>query len=90
MFTIMHQSGLYFHNKGRIILFESQEEVNNFMNMFIQYSINRLMQEGRIHEIIQAQMIPNQCKISSVDFDIEKVKCGTVLARELFENMENR
>lgn len=88
MLTIMHQSGLYFHNKGRIILFESQEEAQNFMNMFIQYSINMLMQEGRIQEIIRAQIIPNECKIASVDFNMDKITCGTVLARELFENME--
>lgn len=90
MFIIIHQSGLYFHNKGRIILFEYQEEAQNFMNMFVQYSIGQLMQDGRIHEVMQAQIIPTQCKISPVDFDMDKIECGTVLARELFENMENR
>lgn len=90
MFTIIHQSGLYFHNKGRIILFESQDEAQNFMSMFVQYSIGQLMQDGRIHEIMQAQVIPTQCKISKVDFDVEKVKCGTVLARELFEEIERK
>lgn len=87
MFTIMYQNKLYFHNKGRIILFESQEEARNFMNMFIQYSMDMLAQNGDIHAIMEAQMLPAQCQITSVDFDIDTVECGTVWARELFENI---
>lgn len=90
MLTIIHQSGLYFHDKGRIILFESQEEAQNFISIFVQYSIGQLMKDGRIHEVMEAQIIPTQCKISKVDFDINKVQCGTVLARELFEEMERK
>lgn len=87
MFTIMYQDRLYFHNKGRIILFESQEEAQNFMNMFIQYSMGMLAQNGDIHAVIEVQMLPTQCKIVAVDFDIDKIECGTILARELFENI---
>lgn len=89
MFVIMHQSGLYFHNKGRIILFESQQEANNFMQMFMNYSMNRLGQEGRVEETMRVPIVVmHECKILPVDFDIDKVECGTVLARELFENKE--
>lgn len=89
MFVIIHQSGLYFHNKGRIILFESQQEASNFMNMFIQYSTNRLAQEGDLGEAMHVPIVVmHECKITPVDFDINTVECGTVLARELFENKE--
>lgn len=86
MFVIQHASRLYFHNKGRIILFESEEEANNFMNMFIQYSTDRFLQEGCIGEAMQVPIIAMQeCQIVYVDSDIYNVECGTVFARELFE-----
>lgn len=91
MFIIMHQSGLYFHNKGRIILFESQQEAQNFMNEFIKYSMSRLMQEGRVSEVMQVPiLVSSECRISPVDFDIDKIKCGTVFARELFEEARSK
>ena len=90
MFVIMHKSGLYFHNKGRIILFESQQEAKNFMEMFINYSMDRLGQEGRLDMTIQVPIIAmHECKIIPVDFDINNVECGTVFAAELFENKEH-
>lgn len=91
MLVIRHRSGAYFHNKGRIILFESEQEASNFMNMFIQYSTNRLAQERRVEEVMKVPIfVMSECEIIPVDFDIKKVECGTVTARELFENMEYR
>ena len=88
MFTIIHSSGLYFHNKGRIILFESEQEAQNFINMFIQYSMNQMNQEGRIDEIMRVPIVAmHECQIIPVNFNIEEVKCGIVLAKELFENV---
>lgn len=89
MFVIMHQSGLYYHNKGRIILFESQQEAQRFMEMFVNYSMSELGKEGRMAETMQVPIVVmHECRILPVDFDIHTVKCGTVFARELFENKE--
>ena len=88
MFVIIHSSGLYFHNKNRIILFESEQEAQNFINMFVQYSMNQMNQEGRIDEIMRVPIVVmHECQIIPVNFNIEEVKCGTVLAKELFENV---
>lgn len=88
MFVTTHQSGLYFHNKGRIILFESQQEAQYFLELFSQYSMQRLAQDGNPMKIMQVPIIlQNECRIIPVDFDIEKVKCGTVLASELLEKV---
>jgi len=89
MFIIMHKSGLYFHNKGRIILFESQQEAQNFMEMFINYSMSELGKEGRVAETMKVPIVVmHECAIMPVDFDIETIECGTVLARELFKGKE--
>ena len=86
MLVIQHSSGLYFHNKGRIILFESQQEAQYFLELFSQYSMQRLAQGGQPMAVIQIPMVlQNECKIVPVNFDIDKVKCGTVLASELLE-----
>ena len=66
-------------------MFESQQEASNFINMFIQYSMSRLSQEGRVEDVMSVPMVINKCKIISVDFDINNVKCGTIFARDLFE-----
>ena len=87
MFTIIHKSGLYFHNKGRIILFESQQEAQSFMEMFISYSTNRFAENGDIGSVMQVPIVVmHECNIIPVDFNIDNVECGTVFARELFEN----
>ena len=89
MFTIMHRSGLYFHNKGRIILYESQQEAQKFMEMFTNYSMSELGRQGRMTEIMQVPIVVmRECEIVPVDFDIDTIECGTVLCRELFENKE--
>lgn len=88
MLVIIHQSGLYFHNKGRIILFESQQEAQYFLELFSQYSMQMLAQEGNPIKIMQVPIVlQNECRIIPVDFDIEKVECGTVLASELLEKV---
>lgn len=88
MLVIIHQSGLYFHNKGRIILFESQQEAQYFLELFSQYSMQMLAQEGNPMKIMRVPIIlQNECRIIPVDFDIEKVECGTVLASELLEKV---
>jgi hypothetical protein len=87
MFIIKHRSGTYFYNKGRIILFESEQEASNFMNIFIQYSTNRLARERRVEEAMQVPIFAmSECAIAPVDFNIKEVECGVVFCRELFEN----
>ena len=88
MFVIMHNNGLYFHNKGRIILFETQDEAQYFLELFSQYSMQRLAKEGNPMAIMQVHMVlQSECKVMQPNFDINKVKCGTVLMKELFEKM---
>lgn len=88
MFVIIHKSCLYFHNKGRIILFESQQEAQYFLELFSQYSMQRLAQDGQVMSVMQVPIIlQNECVITPVNFNIEKVECGTVLSSELFEKV---
>lgn len=88
MFVIIHKSGLYFHNKGRIILFESQQEAQYFLELFSQYSMQRLAQDGQVMAVMQVPIIlQNECVITPVNFSIEKVECGTVLSSELLEKV---
>lgn len=84
----MHQSNLYFHNKGRIILFESQEEAQYFLELFSQYSMQMLAQDGQIMAAMQVPMVlQSECSVMPVNFDIENVECGTVFASELLERV---
>lgn len=86
MYTIMYNGNSYFHDDGKIILFESQREANNFINIFTQYSVNKFAQEGMQAEIMMAPMqIMSGCRIVPVDFDIEEVECGTISAKEFLE-----
>lgn len=88
MFVIKYSNRAYFHNKGRIILYESQQEAKDFLNMFIQYSINRLMNENRIDEAVQAPIIiASNCQIAFVDFNINNVECGVVYSRDLLKEV---
>lgn len=89
MLVIQHSSGLYFHNKGRIILFESQQEAQYFLELFSQYSMQRIAQEQQDPmAVMQVPMVlQGECKIMPVNFDIEKIECGTVMASELLEKV---
>ena len=84
----MHRSGLYFHNKGRIILFESQEEAQYFMELFEQFSMYQISQNGDPMAIMQVPMIlRSECMIKPLDFDLNEIECGTVMASELLEKV---
>ena len=85
MFTIM-RGREYFHKNGKIILFETSEEANEFLNYFIRYSIQRLHNEGRVAEAMSASMIiTQQSRLTPVDFDINTVDCGVVYCKDLRE-----
>jgi hypothetical protein len=85
LFVIKHSNGTYFHNKGRIILYESPEQATRFLKEFIEYAMNRLVQEGADHmEIMTVPMtVQMNSQIMNVDFDIDEVECGTVYATDL-------
>ena len=85
MFVIMHSNNLYFHNKGRIILFETQDEIQYFLELFSRYSTQRLMQEGDPIGAMEASMtIQSRCNVIP-NFDITKITCDTITMRELFD-----
>lgn len=85
LFVIKHSNGTYFHNKGRIILYESPEQATRFLKEFIEYAMNKLVQEGADHmEIMTVPMtVQMNSQIMNVDFDIDEVECGTVYAIDL-------
>lgn len=84
MFTIMRLNREYFHSQGKIIIFETPEEANAFINAFVHYSVQRLQAEGRAAEAMTAPMIIMQeSNLVPVDFDIDTVECGVVFCRDL-------
>lgn len=84
MYVIKQQDGTYFHTGGKIILFETEREINEFLNYFIQYSVNRLSREGRKGDAMLAPMrIRTESVAMPVDFDINTVECGVVYARDM-------
>lgn len=84
-YIIKHRNGTYFHNKGRIILYETPDQATRFIEAFIHYTMNRLAQEGANQiEIMTAPMtIQSQSQIMEVDFDIDNVECGTVYVTDI-------
>ena len=89
MYVIMHSNNCYVHNKGRIILFESQDEIQYFLELFSQYATQRLMQEGNPIAAMQASMtIQSRCNVVP-NFDRE-VTCGTITMKELFDEARRR
>ena len=79
MYVIKQKDGTYFHKDGKIILFENQNQINEFLNYFIQYSVNRLVREGRQNEAMTAPMkIMSGSIVMPVDFDINTVECGVI------------
>lgn len=87
MYVIKQRDGTYFHKDDKIILFESQNEINAFLNYFIQYSVDRLSREGRAHEAMSAPMrIMSESIAMPVDFNIDIVPCGVIWARDMRRN----
>ena len=86
LYVIKHSSGTYFHNKGKIILYESPDQAMRFIQEFINYAMNRLAQDENVNrmELLTVPItIQNNSYIMEVDFDIDKVECGTVYATDL-------
>ena len=83
MFFIFYEPLLYyFHQKGKIILFDNPQEAMDFAQRFIKYSIMRASKEGiNPLEVMQAQ---NGIKILSTnDFLFKGITCGTINFRDI-------
>ena len=85
VYVIKHRDGVYFHNKGRILLYETPEQAMRYIEGFINYTMNRLAQEGANQiEIMTAPMtIQSNSVIMEADFDIDNVECGTIYATDV-------
>ena len=84
MFAILRPNREYLHRDGKIILFESPEEANEFINALIQYSIQRFQSEGRMMEAMSASMvIMREMNLVPVDFDVETVECGVIYCKDM-------
>lgn len=84
LYVIKDSEGYYFHNKGRIILYESPEQANRFLEAFIQYAVQRVAQEQGGHAAMTVPItIMSNSRLMPVDFDINNVECGTVYATDL-------
>ena len=84
MFAILRPNREYLHRDGKIILFESPEEANEFINALIQYSVQRFQSEGRMMEAMSASMvIMREMNLVPVDFDIETVECGVIYCKDM-------
>lgn len=84
LYVIKTNDGAYFHNKGKIILFESKNQATSYLKEFINYAVNRLVQEGNQRGAMTSPMIIlNNSNIMPIDFDINEVECGTVYATDL-------
>lgn len=85
LYVIKHTDGTYFHNKGKIILYETPEQATRFLQEFIQYAISRLIQEGTnpMQAMSSSMIIQSHSRIMEIDFDMNTVECGTVYATDL-------
>lgn len=83
MFVIMKvDDGYYFHNKGKIILFENPQEAEMFLQNFHQYSLQRLLAERGPEGLFELQKIFQFLQIIEKNFE-ETPPCGIVHFHEL-------
>ena len=75
--------------KAELFYLNHNKKHNIFLELLSQYSMQRLAQDGQVMAVMQVPIIlQNECMITPVNFNIEKVECGTVLCRELFKDKE--
>lgn len=84
-YIIKHRNGTYFHNNGRIILYETPEQAMRFLQDFINYAMNRLAQGGanQIEMMTAPMTIQSNSVIMEADFDVDNVECGTVYVTDI-------
>ena len=78
MFVIKHPSGQYFHKDNQIILYESPEQAQIYINAFAQWGMNKIsqMNSQRIDPfaLMNFQTELQNCTIMPIDFDLEQQK----------------
>ena len=83
MFVIQKMdNGYYFHDKGKIILFEDPNEANAFIQAFHQYCAARLVVEQGPQGIFELHNALSTLTIIETDF-VEIPPCGVINFREL-------
>ena len=83
MFVIKRiDNGYYFHEKGKIILFEDPNEANALINAFYQYAAARLVSERGPQGIFEIQHVISALDIVEQDF-IETPPCGVVYFKDV-------
>jgi len=55
MYCILYND-YFFHKKGKIILFNDKNEINLFLNQFLNYTRTKALQIGRPDIIMQLEM----------------------------------
>ena len=95
MFVIKHPAGGYFHKDNQIILYESPEQAQIYINAFAQWGMNKIAQQQMEQQMRGEMMDPSaimsflsevrSCKCIPIDFDLEqqKDKVKTIWMHEL-------
>ena len=74
--------GIYMHDHGKIILFNNQSEVQNFVGNFINYSMGKALQEGL--NVIEVMSAGNEVKIEEwTEALANSATCGTINFKDL-------
>lgn len=83
MFIIQKlDDGYYIHHKGKIILFESPQEAEMFLQNFHQYSLQRLLQEKGAQGFFEVENTFSKLQIIEKVFE-EIPPCGVVSFHEI-------
>ena len=77
----------YIHAKGKIILFDNVNQINSFINAFMNYALQRSSQENTIQEdFFWITILPNSLIVEEWrEIDAETCTCGTVTCDELIK-----
>ena len=80
-------NNVFLHHKGKIILFNSREEINFFMQKFGEYCMVRKTQEGDPFGGMEAASACSNYGVYEMRAsDLETATCGTITYDELIRN----
>lgn len=86
MFVIQKMdNGYYFHENGKIILFEDPNEANAFIQAFHQYCAERLISEQGPEGIFKLHNLISALAIIEADF-VKTPQCGVITFSEVKRN----
>ena len=85
MFVIKDSaSGIYFARHNKIITFEDPNLAGEFANAFIQYSLQRIIQEEGPFGVGKVIQLTQTLQVIPIDFKLDKVE--TITFHDLCEN----